>query len=150
MSGPRWLASPVAATACVLSGLSLLAIPLRRLTSAPQLPAALAEAATARANNLPAVLRLRLLGPAQRVTLTTAEGVCLFDARELSAGVTEHDARLPMGDGVVEIVVRADFGGSAETAVFLTVMPEGHEDQTRYVIGTGRIDEPLRYEWHAH
>ena len=150
MSGPRWLASPVAATACVLSGLSLLAIPLRRLTSAPQPPAALAGAATAPANSTPAVLRLRLLAPAQRVTLTTAEGVCLLDARELAAGVTEHDARLPMGDGVVEIVVRADFGGGAETAVFLTVMPEGGEDQTRYVIGTGRIDEPLRYEWHAH
>ncbi len=47
--------------------------------------------------------------------------------------------------------LQADFGGAgSETAVFLTVMPDGYEDQTRYAIGTGRMEEPLRYEWHTH
>jgi hypothetical protein len=34
-----------------------------------------------------------------------------------------------------------------DTAVFLTVMPDGREEQTRYVIGTGAVSEPVRYAW---
>jgi hypothetical protein len=46
----------------------------------------------------------------------------------------------------------ADFGDqAAETAEFLTVMPDGYEEQTRYVTGSGLLEETLRYEWHhAH
>ena len=39
----------------------------------------------------------------------------------------------------------------SETAVFLTVMPDGREEQTRYATGDGVVEETLRYEWHhAH
>jgi hypothetical protein len=56
---------------------------------------------------------------------------------------------MPMADGGLDVMLRADFGvGLAETAVFLTVMPDGYEDQTRYAIGTGLIEEPLRFTWH--
>jgi hypothetical protein len=35
--------------------------------------------------------------------------------------------------------LHADFGGDAETAVFLTVMPDGYEEQTRYATGSGKL-----------
>ena len=51
----------------------------------------------------------------------------------------------------LDLTLQADFGeASPETAGFLTVMPDGYEDQTRYAIGTGRLEETLRYEWHPH
>jgi len=151
MKGPRWLQSPLAGTACVLAGLGLLAIPLRKLTSAEPPPAApRAPAAAASCGAIPAVLRLRLLAPAQRVAVTTADGKILLDMRNPVAGVSEHDAVIPFAAGRLELDLQADFpGGSAETAVFLTVMPDGYEDQTRYMIGTGRMAAPLRYAWHT-
>jgi len=151
MSGPRWLASPLAGTACVLAGLSLLAIPLRKLTSAEPPPAVRATQTGASPGAIPAVLRLRLLAPAIRLVVTTAAGGMLLDMRDLSAGESEHDAMIAFGDGGLDLTLQADFGGTdTETAVFLTVMPDGYVDQTRYVIGTGRMKEPLRYEWHTH
>lgn len=151
MSGPRWLASPLAGTACVLAGLSLLAIPLRKLTSAEPVPAVQATRTAASPGAIPAVLRLRLLAPASRLVVTTAAGKTLLDMRDLSPGESEHDALIAFGDGGLDLTMQADFGGAdSETAVFLTVMPDGYEDQTRYAIGTGRMKEPLRYEWHTH
>ena len=149
MSGPRWLKSPLAGTACVLAGLGLLAIPLRKLTSAEPPPAVPATPTAAAASaQLPAVLRLRLLAPAQRVVVKTADGNILLDLRDPAAGVSEHDAVIPIETGRLELGLQADFSnGGAETAVFLTVMPDGCEDQTRYVIGNGRLEAPLRYAW---
>ena len=152
MSATRWLASPLAGTVGVLAGLCLLAIPLRKLTSEEPWPgriAALPPHASAR--QIHAVLRLRLLAPAAHLSVTTAAGKLLLDRRDWAAGQSEHDAVIPVDEGVLDLRLQADFGGSGSaTAVFLTVMPDGREDQTRYVIGTGRIDEALRYEWNTH
>ena len=148
MKVSRWLASPLAGTAGVLAALSLLAIPLRQLTSARRPLAAPAMAAAAAPGGIHSVLRLRLLAPATRVVVTTAAGTKLLDRCDLVAGESEHDAVLPLVAGGIDLALRADFSaGGTETAVFLTVMPDGYEDQTRFGIGRGRIDEPLRYEW---
>jgi len=150
MNGPRWLKSPLAGTACVLAGLGLLAIPLRKLTSAAPLVMAPTAHTAARPGKIPAVLRLRLLAPAQRVTVKTADGKILLDMQDPPAGVSEHDAVIAVETGRLELGLQADFpAGGAETAVFLTVMPDGCEDQTRHVIGNGRMKAPLRYEWHT-
>jgi hypothetical protein len=69
MSAFRWLASPLAGTAGVLVGLSLIAIPLRKLTSAPPLPAVRAATAVVSATEIPAVLRIKSLAAAKRLTL---------------------------------------------------------------------------------
>jgi len=151
MNPLRWLVSPVAGTAGVLAAIGLLAIPLRHLTSAeenPVLPDA--TAASAKANKtIHAVLRLRLLAAAKHVTVTTADGVVLLDSRDMAAGESECDVVVPWADRGLDLTLRADFGtGAAATAVFLTVMPDGYDDQTRYAIGAGPIEEGLRYEWH--
>ena len=151
MSGPRWLASPLAGTACVLTALALLAIPLRQLTSTRRPPVAPATAPTPAATTLHAVLRLRLLAPATRVVVKSDHGAMVVDRRDLAAGESEYDAVLPWVPGGLDLRLQADFAaGATETAVFLTVMPDGYDDQTRYGIGRGRIDEPLRYDWHSH
>jgi hypothetical protein len=147
MSAKRWLGSPLTGTAGVLAGLCLLAIPLRKLTSAPPVPLTVSQEASA--GELPAVLRVKLLVPLERLQVKTSDGAILLDMQQLSAGESEHDAALPFSTGGLDLVVWADFGGStAETAVFLTVMPDGLEEQTRYVIGSGLLEETLRFEWH--
>ena len=45
-------------------------------------------------------------------------------------------------------VLTSDLGDSAaDTAVFLTVMPDAREAQTRYAIGSGSLTEPWRFNW---
>jgi hypothetical protein len=150
MSGTRWFASPLAGTAGVLAGLGLLSIPLRKLTSAEPVPSVQAAPATAAAHELPAVLRLRLLVPASRVNVLDEQGKMLLDLSETPAGESEHDVRIPFEAGRMELTLQAEFSGEAETALFLTVMPDGYEDQTRYTIGTGALEETLHFEWHVH
>ncbi len=149
MNRPRWLASPLSGTVAVLVGLSLLAIPLRHLTSAPRHLAA--PPSTAPPGTLHTVLRLRLLAPANRLTVTTTTGVTLLDQRNLPAGESEHDAMIPWDATAIDLTLMAEFPTTcATTAVFLTLMPDGYEDQTRYGIGHPHIDESLRYAWLTH
>lgn len=147
MSAKRWLGSPLAGTAGVLAGLCLLAIPLRKLTSAPPAqPAVLTENS---AEEIPAVLRVKLLAPAKRLLVKTPDGAVLLDIPQPPAGESEHDAVLHLDDDGLDLVLSADFGDMpSETAVFLTVLPDGHEEQTRYATGSGLLEETLRYEWH--
>jgi hypothetical protein len=141
------LNSPLIATAGVLAGLGLLAIPLHRLTSAPPAPP-LAVSAPSAAATTPALLRLKLLAPAALIRLKTEAGDTLLELTHVPAGESEHDSLLPLHDGQLELSLEAELDASpADTAVFLTVMPDGHEEQTRYVIGTGTLTEPLRYAW---
>lgn len=150
MSAFRWLASPLAGTAGVLAGLCLLAIPLRKLTSAT--PVTQASKVEVSETEIPAVLRLKLLAPAQRLLVKNADGTILLDMPSPPAGESEHDVVLRFADGALELSLAAEFGvETAETAVFLTVMPDGHEEQTRYVTGSGLLEETLHYGWrHAH
>jgi hypothetical protein len=147
MSAKRWLGSPLAGTAGVLAGLCLLAIPLRRLTSAP--PVAPSVSIETSAAEIPSVLRVKLLAPAKRLLVKTPDGAVLLDVAQPAAGESEHDAVLHLADGGTDLVLSADFGAMpAETAVFLTVLPDGLEEQTRCATGNGLLEETLHYEWH--
>ena len=150
MSAKHWLGSPLAGTAGVLAGLCLLSIPLRQLTSAP--PVSASSVQESHSSEIPAVLRIKLLAPAQRLSIKTPEGKVLLDIPQPPMGESEHDVLLRFADGDIALVLTADFGNSAaETAVFLTVMPDGREEQTRYAIGSGLVEETLRYDWqHEH
>jgi hypothetical protein len=148
----RWLTSPLAGTAGVIAGLCLISIPLRQLTSAPPVQAVIQSGPLVSGDEIPAVLRLKLLAPAKSLRLETGDGRTLLDKKNLQAGDSEHDAPLRLTDDECDIILVADFGDHAsETAVFLTVMPDGLEERTRHATGSGVIEETLRYEWrHAH
>jgi hypothetical protein len=149
MTGVRWIMTPLAGTAGVLLGLCLVAIPLRKLTSAPPMQTAVKEKISN--TEIPAVFRLRLLAPAKRIVIKTADHKILLDLRDIAPGESEYDATIPFSNATLDLTLHAEFGdSSAETAAFLTLMPDGHEEQTRYSIGTGLIDDTLNFEWHTH
>jgi hypothetical protein len=150
MSALRWLGSPLAGTAGVLAALGVLAVPLHQLTSSPSAPPP--ASGTASVTGSPAVLRVKLLAPAARLVIRENDGNVLLDLSQPPAGESEHDAVLQFTRGGLDLTLSADFGDmAAETAVFLTVMPDGHEEQTLYVTGSGLLEESLHYEWHhAH
>ena len=150
MNPLRCLVSPVTGTAGVLAAMGLLAIPLHHLTPTAENHASpSASTPTTRSGkSLHAVVRLRLLAAAKRVTVTTADGAILLDVRNAAAGESEWDVNVPWADGEVDLTLHTDIdAGAATTAVFLTLMPDGYDDQTRYAIGAGPIDERLSYEW---
>lgn len=149
MTALRWLASPLTGTVGVLTGLGFLAIPLRHITSAKPVVTPHAAVVVESAREIPAVLRLKLLAPAEHVIVETTDARKLIDLTNQAPGESEHDVTIPFQDGKAELSVRIDLGGT-ETAAFLTLMPDGYEDQTRYVTGTGEVTETLNYDWHAH
>lgn len=150
MKLPKLLTSPLAATAGVLVGLALLSIPLRQITSAAPM-AAQPVAAIAPTNSLPAWLTLKLLTPAKSVSVKTTGGQVLWELAETPAGDLETQAPLPLDQGELDLTVDLDFGDNpAETAAFLTIAPDGLEEQTRHAIGSGRIEESLRFIWQLH
>jgi hypothetical protein len=134
----------------VLLGLGLLAVPLRKLTSAENLQTPARAPAVSSLARMPAVLRLRLLAAAERVVVKTAQGGILLDLPDLPAGESEHDAFISIEEGALELAVEADLGnGVADSALFLTVMPDGYESETRYMIGQGPTEEILFFRWHT-
>ena len=145
---PRIMTSPLLGTAGVMACLAVVAVPLWRLTSVP--PVVVRPLAGVVADGVtPAVLRLKLLDPAKRVVVRAGEDNVLLDLKDLSAGESEHDVALRMGGGEVELAMVVELGDLArETAVFLTVMPDGHEQRTAYVTGSGRLEEILQFDWH--
>ena len=150
MSVFRWLTSPLTATAGVMAGLALISLPLRQLTSAP--PVALPEPVVLEATETSAVLRLRLLAPAARVVVTPADGHPVLEIDNAPAGESEHDVALALDHGGADLELSVeDSSADGETAAFLTVMPDGREEQTRFAIGAGDFGEMLRFEWpHTH
>jgi hypothetical protein len=141
------LHSPLIGTVGVLAGLGLLAIPLHRLTSTPSAPP-LALAAAPASSATPALLRLKLLAPAALIRLKTEDGTILLELTNVPAGESEHEANLPLHDDLLELTLETELNASpTDTAVFLTLMPDGHEEQTRYLIGTGSVTEPLAFDW---
>lgn len=149
MTGHRWYASPLAGTGAVLAALGLLAIPLRQLTSARAVPAHVVAAPAVSPKETPAVLRVKLLDPVRKLTIAGPDGRLLLETGPLPAGESEHDAVVPFEHGITELTLHAETGDE-ETAVFLTVMPDGHEDRTLWLSGSGTLEETLHYEWHAH
>jgi hypothetical protein len=148
MTALRWLASPLTGTVGVLTGLGFLSIPLRELTSRPAKPEIVVKAEIS-TDQVSAVLRLKLLAPAKHVTVEDAKGSKLIELAEAPAGESEHEARFLLESGHADLTLSVDFG-DAESAAFLTVMPDGREDQTRYLIGSGETSETLTFAWPAH
>jgi hypothetical protein len=139
------------ATGIVLAGIALLAVPLHRLTSSP-VPASAAPSALPAAagteSATPAVLRVRLLAPARSLRLSGADGRVLWDAANLPAGESEYDATLGAFSGTLDLQAQADFGNlSGDTALFLTVMPDGREERQAHAIGGPIVSAALHFEW---
>jgi len=141
--------SPLAGTAGVLATLGLLAIPLHKLTSHRPAPAASHRAALPSTDTpTAAILRLKLLAPARSLRLRTEDGTLLLDLADVAAGESECDALLPIRHDTLELLLNAELDdGPADTAIFLTVMPDAREAQTRYVLGSGSLAQPLRFNW---
>jgi len=151
----NWLSSPLAATVVVCATLGGLAIPLRMLTTdrvvavMPSLE--LTGDRRGHDHEFRGTLRVRLLADVESLFVRTTDGDMLWNAGKLEAGEHEVDAGFPLIDDALELRVEADFGDLADdTALFLTVLPDGVEEKTHYAIGAGRIEEVLHYEWDLH
>lgn len=148
MNVTRWYASPLFGTAGVVAGLALIAIPLRQLTSAKPVERVLIAEAPASGGETAAVLRLKLLDPVRDLKIQTPGGAVLLESAAMAAGETEHDVLLPLQGGMADLKVSLN-AGDGETAVFLTLMPDGHEDRTMYLTGSGPLEETLHFGWHS-
>jgi hypothetical protein len=146
-------ASPLAGTAAVMAGLAVMAVPLYRLTSAAPVVARLAvETPQGCSSVLPSVLRLKLLTPAKKVIVRLPGGASLLDLADVPAGESEHDTGVLLEHGSCELELVADFdSATSETAVFLTVMPDGLDEETLFTTGSGHLEDVLHFEWpHEH
>ena len=150
MNMRKILTSPLSATAGVIAGLALLAIPMRQLTSAPPVPVPTAVP-TAASNVVRTWLKLKLLTPAKSMTLSNPAGDVMWKLAETPAGDVETDIELQLVEGTLDLTLRVEFGDQAgETAVFLTLLPDGLEEQTRHAIGRGSVEESLHFSWPIH
>lgn len=150
MNMRKILTSPLSATAGVIAGLALLAIPMRQLTSAPPVPVPTAVP-TAASNVVRTWLKLKLLTPAKSMTLSNPAGDVIWKLAETPAGDMENDIELQLVEGTLDLTLHVEFGDQAgETAVFLTLLPDGLEEQTRHAIGSGSIEESLHFSWPIH
>ncbi len=155
----NWLSSPLAATIVVCATLAALSIPLRRLTTdrvVVELPVVdmvvdHSDHGPGHEHAFPGVLRLRLLAAADSVKVSTTGGITLWEEANLEAGEHEVDADLLLIEDALELLVEVDFGDLADdTAIFLTVLPDGVNEKTHYAIGSGRIEDILFFEWDLH
>lgn len=147
--------SPLFGTAMVMVVLGLLAIPLRELTSAGRAAEAATRAAAPTADasasaSVSGVIRFRLLRAAESLELQSDHGELLWKSGPASAGETETELALPMQEGECVLRLRASFpDDGGETAVFVTVLPDGIEERSAYAIGSGEIEERLVFSWPA-
>jgi len=156
----KWHTSPLAATAVVALVLAALAIPLHRLTTGRVVMAVPTPAASAttgdphgagHVHEFDGVLRVRLLAAAESLTVATTAGDVLWQTAALDPGEHETDVGILLVDDALELHIEAAFGEMAgDTALFLTVLPDGIEEKTHYAIGSGIIDEILFFEWDLH
>jgi hypothetical protein len=136
----------------VFAALGALAIPLHRLTT--EAPAAVHPAAHALPDpaeskaQTPALLRLKLLAPAVSIKLFSPDGSTLLTLDHPPAGESEHDVPIPLAEGRLDLTIEADLGPQpSDTALFLTVMPDALDPQTRFLIGTGHLTESWTFSW---
>lgn len=144
---PQPLRTPLVATAIVVGGLLVLAIPLHQLTTAKA--AALRPAPPPQqANHTPAWLTLKLLTPADAITLATTDGTILWSLGPSAAGDHETHLELPVTDGHTELVLDVQRPDHApESAAFLTIAPDGMNERQAHALGSGTIRELLNFDW---
>lgn len=144
---PKFIRSPLAATAGVVLGMTLIAIPLRHLTSgaaaaAPQAPSINTQALT------PAWISLRLLAPVKSAALQTSNGEVIWKLDAIPADEIEIRKPLPLVKHRLELILNVEWAEpSAESAAFLSIEPDGLEQSTRYLIGSGSARELLTFTW---
>ena len=133
----------------VLAGLGLLAWPLREMTRPDNHPPAPPPEAVSRTPEaVPGVLRLRLLAAAESVEVCDARGAVVWKTGPLEPGEHEAVVRFSIDGPDLDLTVKAVFSPpDAETALFLTVLPDNREDRTAYAIGAGRLEAPLAFHW---
>ena len=153
MSG---LTSPLMATLVVCAGMAAIAVPLRELTSRDHVSVAGVSGGEENSyahgddygQDISGFLRIKLLAPAKSLRVSTTDGDLLWNAEHLPAGESQTEADLVLIEDSLELLVEVNFGDEGdETAFFLTVLPDGVEEQTCYAIGSGRVEEILNYEW---
>jgi hypothetical protein len=106
---------------------------------------------TAASNVVRTWLKLKLLTPAKSMTLSNPAGDVIWKLAETPAGDVETDIELQLVEGTLDLTLHVEFGDQAgETAVFLTLLPDGLEEQTRHAIGSGSIEESLHFSWPIH
>lgn len=143
------------ATLVVCAGLSAIAVPLRELTSRDR-PVSVGESSSNlleddHVHEMRGVLRVKLLVPAKSLRVSSTDGDLLWELENPPAGESDAEVDLLLIDDGVELLVEADFGDAAdETALFLSVLPDGIEEQTRYAIGSGQVEEIFSYSWDLH
>ena len=143
--------SPLFGTAMVAVVLGLLAIPLHRLTGAvrgrlPETAAANPSVETARTT--PAIARVRLLRGARSIEIHSDQNQLLWKAENVPAGETEADIPLEILHDEAVLHLQAEFSDDgAETAIFVTVLPDGLEERSAHAIGGTTIGERLVFTW---
>lgn len=141
--------SPLYTTFGILACLFLAWLPLRALTS----HSGTASAAPADNTDSPAATqlvaaRLHLLADAEFIALRTPSGSEILAAAPFPAG--RHDLSLPLAPprDTGEIVIEASFPSLAgETAVFLTLSPDGLPDASAHTIGGATFTRLLEFDW---
>jgi len=147
----RRFRSPLLGTALVLLSLSALAVPLHKLTTrgAPVARHAALEKQPA-GESIRAVLRVRVLDPLFDWEIRTAQGEVLHRAASIEPGEIEEDVEVFFENDSIDLLINARTNDK-ETAVFVTLLPDGHEAHTAYAIGSGTIRETLHFHWqHPH
>jgi hypothetical protein len=147
----RRFRSPLLGTVLVLAALAGLAVPLHRLTArgGDAISRATAEMET-ESGHIRAVLRVRVLDTVKDWEIRTSQGKLLHRADLLEPGEVEEDVDILLENDQLELLVSAQTGDK-DTAVFITLLPDGHEERTAYAIGTGSLEETLHFHWeHQH
>lgn len=145
----RWLGSPLIATGVVVVGLWGVSYPLRRLTSGVESVVRVSPVEKrGEEEKLHAVIRVKHFEKIRSLRVSDERGLVVLEVKDLEAGEHEYDVTMRIHERMVEWKLGVEMeDGGGETAVFMTVMPDGMEDRTNYVIGEGMIEELIRYEW---
>lgn len=143
----RSFSSPLLGTLLVLLAVSLLAVPLHRLTASGEKPNREATAETVSLSETThAILRVRILDALEEIEIRTAEDRVLYRADSMKPGEVEDDVEILLEKNELDLHLRAR-AGEKETAVFITLLPDGYEECTAYAIGSGTMEETLRFRW---
>jgi hypothetical protein len=146
---PRHLHSPLLGTGLVLAALALLALPLHRLTAEGRSAAGTPSPpplSTAVADVVPATLRIHTIDPLSSIHISDEAGCVLYQTIDAQPGEVETNVSLEWHKGKIDLSLRAE-SGQKETAVFLTLLPDGREERAAHAIGSGSFDEILPFHW---
>lgn len=144
----RGFPSPLWGTLVVMLSLAALAIPLRKLTAPANatVPVRPPPNVVDAGADLPAVLRVRWLDPLASLEVADRAGKVVFQKSADAAGEDEVDLAIPGGAERVEWILRVKTG-EKDTAVFVTLMPDGREERGAHAIGSGSFEEVLVFDW---